>query len=335
MYQYFFRLILKCLGWQLIDQTLLNTNNHISSIVVFPHTTNWDFVMFLLYSLAYPNLLKYTYIIVKPQLFLYDIVGNLLTKLGCIPATRAEDSNNGFINKMCDKFENKNDKNKNTTYHIMISPEGKRLACEWKSGYYHLAQKLKLPIRICGFDYCDKYLYLGLELIKNNIHIEDVERDAKEIMSQLIPLYPNNTVVKLRSYDINRVTLCNVSLVTEILTYLLCFFCIDDIRLLITGGFVGSINLYYYDNCNKNINELKRRLNHGFISYYIWRFIFFGLYTSLFHIYLIMITTIIYYMNNDNNTVNKNSNMVNYNMKEKYNIVFNLLLGITLSYPYL
>lgn len=57
-------------------------------VCIFPHTTNWDFVICILYACAQPNLLKHGYTIMKPQPFEIPFVGEILRKIGFIPATR-------------------------------------------------------------------------------------------------------------------------------------------------------------------------------------------------------------------------------------------------------
>ena len=74
-----FRIILWCLGWQLIDSTIFTYLQQWDRLViVFSHTSYIDFYIMVMYMLAYPRELSVIRILVKPQPFKY--AGWLLRK---------------------------------------------------------------------------------------------------------------------------------------------------------------------------------------------------------------------------------------------------------------
>src|SRR5581483_849382 len=102
MFQYLARKVLSTLGWSTsIDlriKYLINKYDRI--IIVYPHTSQWDFVFAILYSLIYHQIIRdaehEVVILMKPQPFKY--FGFILRYLGCIPAAKLESSGSGTLN---------------------------------------------------------------------------------------------------------------------------------------------------------------------------------------------------------------------------------------------
>ena len=115
----------------------------------------------------------------------------ILESLGCIPSTRAEDKGHGFVNKTVKRFSGKD-------MRLIISPEGKLEASEWRSGYYHLAKELNASIMVAGLDYRKKRLILGKSYSNqeiNSINKDRLEKKLKKEMSKIIPLHPHKSHV--------------------------------------------------------------------------------------------------------------------------------------------
>ncbi|MFA5906263.1 MAG: lysophospholipid acyltransferase family protein [Desulfobacula sp.] len=114
-------------------------------LIAAPHTSNWDFVFFLLiiFKLRLP-----VYWMGKRSMFSWPFRG-LLKRLGGIPVDRSEKNN--VVNTMAKAFD------ASEKLIITIAPSGTRtMGGSWKTGFYHIAREAKVPI-VCGFlDYKKK-----------------------------------------------------------------------------------------------------------------------------------------------------------------------------------
>ena len=170
-------------------------------IIVISHTSYWDFFLLLLTKLADDRMKENLYIVMKPQPF--DWFGWFLRPLGCIPATRKEDSGEGFVDKTIKRFDNQD-------VRLIISPEGTTKASEWKSGYYHLAKGMKTSIMVAGADYERKTMYLGpihswKEIQKWSEN--KLEKTLQTDMGNVVPLYPSRSHTPiLRSYNPEKIS---------------------------------------------------------------------------------------------------------------------------------
>lgn len=199
-------------------------------IIVFSHTTVWDFVLFLLYRSFYSDIRDELRIVMKPQPFKHW--GWFLRSIGCIPATRAEDKGEGFVDRTVRNFVNKSCK-------IALSPKGKMAKSEWRSGYYHLRRGLKADIVVAGLDYERRCLYMGP--VHSHSEVEalsesELGRTLKEDMGAIVPLYPDCSEVDItREYDSSKIGLINWVVLTLVLliVILLCicvYILIESIR---------------------------------------------------------------------------------------------------------
>ena len=176
------------MGWdELNPDDFQYIMNHKYVVVLFVHTTRWDFVLTALYRLAYPEHFKYVKLLMKPQPFSTPVVGSFLRYLGFIPATRAEEESKGCVASVI-----KTMKSMDNCY-LLLSPEGKIPASKWRSGWYYIGDGMNCQVTSVGLDYnLKKFIFNNIytirdwdkTLLQNNI-IND--------MSKIIPLYPSNT----------------------------------------------------------------------------------------------------------------------------------------------
>jgi len=108
-------------------------------VIVFSHTSYWDFILWLMYFK------KSWFILINPNYY------NWATKwfcnaLHCIPSIRLEKKNGGFIAQLVQRF-------KNTELTILLSPKGTTKKKVWRTGYYHLARELGVKIYPFIIDY--------------------------------------------------------------------------------------------------------------------------------------------------------------------------------------
>jgi 1-acyl-sn-glycerol-3-phosphate acyltransferase len=114
-------------------------------IVVYPHTSNWDFVVGVLAYLSVSWPLRWCG---KDTLFRRPF-GALMRALGGIPVNRREHT--GFVGQMKREFERAD------SLHLAITPEGTRARTDhWKSGFYHLALAAGVPVGLGYIDYSRK-----------------------------------------------------------------------------------------------------------------------------------------------------------------------------------
>lgn len=125
-------------------------------IVVYPHTSNWDFIIGVLFKFASGLPAHW---LGKDTLFRWP-VRRLFLRIGGIPINRRERS--GFVAALLAEFERRD------WMWLAVAPEGTRARSDhWKSGFYQIALAGQLPVGLGYIDYAtrtvgiDMYLQLG------------------------------------------------------------------------------------------------------------------------------------------------------------------------------
>lgn len=107
-----------------------------------PHTSNYDFLLGLLFSWAVGLRSGF---LMKSDWFFFPL-GSLFRALGGVPVNRKERSQT--VERIQQLLQREGQ------MHIAITPEGTRSKGEkWKSGFYHIAQAAGLPIELAVIDY--------------------------------------------------------------------------------------------------------------------------------------------------------------------------------------
>ena len=157
--------LLNALGWK-IDVHLPDEKKLI--IIGAPHTSNWDFVYFLL--LMYSIRIKLHWI-GKDTLFKWP-VGGLMKRMGGIPVNRR--SRNNFVDQIVESFQEHED------LMIVITPEGTRSKTTyWKTGFYFIALGARVPIAMGFVDYPHKHIGIGRSFMASG----DIQADFEIIRS--------------------------------------------------------------------------------------------------------------------------------------------------------
>lgn len=135
--------MLKLLGWKVIDKRPPDMGSTIYLVV--PHTSNWDFFLGLFVRSAIG--LKANYLAKKS---LFDSpLGWWFRMIGGYPVDRSK--NNNVTDQVVAYF------NSLPYFAIAITPEGTRSkVARWKSGFWHIARKAKIPLILTSFDYSRK-----------------------------------------------------------------------------------------------------------------------------------------------------------------------------------
>lgn len=175
------------MGWENLSPSFLaQYTQHKRQVVIFPHTSYWDFFLFLVYAVSHWEDYTTTYIVAKPQLFT-SCWGKILTKLHFIPASRLEDRGGGFIGRTVTRFQQEE------SFSLLISPEGMLKAGEWRTGFLILAQQLKCDITVMGLDYAKHKVIISKP--RNTPCRLNIIPELKGLMREIIPLYPRHSIL--------------------------------------------------------------------------------------------------------------------------------------------
>lgn len=140
------RWILRRAGW-IVD--IVPPDRPKGVIAVFPHTSNWDFVVGYLAKAAAGLDLQW---IGKDALFRPPL-GALFGRLGGIPVRRGTGS--GLVAQLAAEYAGRE------RIWIAIAPEGTRSRIDhWKSGFYRLALAARVPLGLASIDYARRRVEL-------------------------------------------------------------------------------------------------------------------------------------------------------------------------------
>jgi 1-acyl-sn-glycerol-3-phosphate acyltransferase len=139
--------LMKLAGWRLV---YVPPPGPKSVIIVYPHTSNWDFPVGLLARSVAGIRCHFA---AKDTLFRGPF-GRWLARVGGIPVNRREAT--GFVGQLVREFERRNE------FHVVFTPEGTRSRTEhWKSGFYRLALAAKVPLGLAFIDYGRREVGIG------------------------------------------------------------------------------------------------------------------------------------------------------------------------------
>jgi len=111
-------------------------------IAVYPHTSNWDFVVGYLARLAAAIPVQF---VGKHTLFRWPF-GGLLRRMGGIPVDRSDPS--GLLVRLAGELSGAE------RMWLALAPEGTRARTDhWKSGFYRLALAAAVPVGLAYIDY--------------------------------------------------------------------------------------------------------------------------------------------------------------------------------------
>ncbi len=166
------RAVVRALGWR-IDFAGLPTLQGV--ILVYPHTSNWDFPIAVLLKWAVGLPVQFWG---KDTLFRIPLFGLWLRWLGGVPISRS--SPRGVVGQMTAMMKQK--KADGQYFWLALSPEGTRRLTEgWRSGFYRLALEADVPVGLAGLDYSRKRLVFRDFLRLTGDEDRDLERMARSL----------------------------------------------------------------------------------------------------------------------------------------------------------
>ena len=132
-------------------------------IIAVPHETNWDLVNYL--GITHDLGLR-TRFIAKLSLFRWPI-DRFMRDMGGVPVDRSRKAN--LVEQMAEQFAARDD------LLLTIAPEGSRsVTGSWKSGFYQIALRAKVPI-LCGWiDYEEKRGGIGPAIMPTGDYAADM-----------------------------------------------------------------------------------------------------------------------------------------------------------------
>lgn len=172
------------IGWRL-NGTLPNLRKFV--LIGAPHTSNWDFVLFLgliFYLRANVRFMG------KAELFRWPI-GWFFRYCGGVPVDRKKSA--GLVEQMVKAC------NESEEFILTITPEGTRHhVTEWKRGFYHIAKNAGIPIVMAAVDGKHKEVRVGQIFYPT----EDMEADMKAIQGYftgVVGINPRRRYITLES----------------------------------------------------------------------------------------------------------------------------------------
>ncbi len=176
--------IMRLIGWK-VEGTLPNLPKYI--IIGAPHTSNWDFLLFLATIFHLKVDARY---MGKAELFRGPF-GWFFYWCGGIPVDRKKSQ--GLVEQMVEACNN-SDK-----FILTIAPEGTRHKVkEWKRGFYHIAKGTGIPIVMAKVDGKKKAMCVG-----EVFHLtEDMEADMLAIQDAfkgMVGINPRKKYITLQN----------------------------------------------------------------------------------------------------------------------------------------
>jgi len=135
-FRYLFRAVLRILGWRVVGQL----PDYPKFVVVgAPHTSNWDFVIFL--ALAF--ILRGNLRVMGKKVLFYPPYGWFFRWCGGMPVDRSKP--HGLVEQTVQAIQAADH------FQLVITPEGTRKKVgQWKMGFYHIAKLANIPV-VTGF----------------------------------------------------------------------------------------------------------------------------------------------------------------------------------------
>ncbi len=161
--------LLRLLGWQVHFNGLPALQG---VIVVYPHTSNWDFPVGLLAKWAMGLEVKF---LGKHTLFQFPVFGAWLRWLGGVPVDRRAAA--GVVEQMVEMFASK--QHAGEYFWLALTPEGTRSwRPAWRSGFYRVTLAAGVPLMLAVLDYGRKQVRLVDVLTLGGQVDEDMQRIA-------------------------------------------------------------------------------------------------------------------------------------------------------------
>ena len=174
------QITLKIIRWRVVGKLPEGQGKYV--LIVAPHTSNWDFFLFVL---AVSVLRLKPSVLIKSTLFIGPL-GWFLRYSGAIPVNRLQASSlEDYIAGIYAEREE---------FVLIITPEGTRSANpRWKQGFHHVATAAKVPILVVYVDSTIKTI--GIE------GLTEPSGDVDEDLRQLKKFYDTKSGLRPKNYS--------------------------------------------------------------------------------------------------------------------------------------
>lgn len=175
MLRYISSLILRLFGWKVEGQFPQDLRKYV--LVVAPHRSGWEVPLGWLVRNVHP--LPGSRFMAKYELKSWPIVGWVLRILGAIYVDRHNTFGQkvDYVAQVCDAMASAEQ------FTIAIAVEGTRTqaAVPWKTSFYRIARRARVPVVPVAFDYTRKIVHLGAPI--------SVEQDPISFRATLLRWY--------------------------------------------------------------------------------------------------------------------------------------------------
>lgn len=176
----FYKFFFDAYGWKITGSISPAIPKYV--MIVAPHTSNCDFLV----GLAARSVLRLeTKYLGKKELFRFPF-GIFFRYWGGYPVDRSHHTN--IVEEVAKLYE------KYDRFSIAIAPEGTRKHVkELKTGFYHIARRVKIPIIMVGFDYSKKEVSIAPPFFTG----DNIESDLEMIKTHYRNIkgkYPGNGI---------------------------------------------------------------------------------------------------------------------------------------------
>ena len=158
------KITLKIIGWRVIGSLPADQRKYV--LIVAPHTSNWDFFLFVL---TVSVLRLQPSVLIKDTLFVGPL-GWFLRYCGAVPVNRRQAGS--LVTYISGIYEAREE------FVLIITPEGTRSPnANWKRGFHHVATTAEVPILVVYVDSVTRTI--GIEGLMEPTG--DVDTDLREL----------------------------------------------------------------------------------------------------------------------------------------------------------
>lgn len=119
-------------------------------LIVYPHTSNWDFVFLVVAKWSVGLPLKFW---AKDTLISTPLLGRWMRWLGGVPVVRS--SPHGLVGQMVRNLQQC--RALDSYFWLALTPEGSRKwTSGWRSGFYQVALRSGVPLGLCSVNFREK-----------------------------------------------------------------------------------------------------------------------------------------------------------------------------------
>ncbi len=184
-------ILLFCIGYSL-DRKIFDRVKNERMVVIIPHTSKFDAVIGCILGLIVKD---YIAIAITAKHMDRWIIGRILSYFGGFRIPRSENGKSNTVNLIISYLQ------KNPKKSLVLSPEGRLIAANWKSGFYNIAKGIDAPIVIAGIDYYNKRVMIDSDNFRPG---DNYENDLSIIQnnfsnSEIFPLFPKNSVPYIKN----------------------------------------------------------------------------------------------------------------------------------------